>query len=115
MKLFIQRAKADMPFAKFVAEEQNRRGKPLSIYTLMILSVLNNERRSTVDRIVELTNLSGNKVRSAIEAMIELGLIEASGKGNNRTYILGEKFIGKTRKAFNMFVRRTLTVSDIRN
>lgn len=102
-----------MPFAKFVAEEQNRRGKPLSIYTLMILSVLNNERRSTVDR--ELTNLSGNKVRSAIEAMIELGLIEASGKGNNRTYILGKKFIGKTRKAFNMFVRRTLTVSDIRN
>ena len=115
VKLFIQRAKADMPFAKFVAEEQNRRGKPLSLYTLMILSVLNNERRSTVDRIVELTNLSGNKVRSAIEAMIELGLIEASGKGNNRTYILRKKFIGKTRKAFNMFVRRTLTVSDIRN
>ena len=113
MKLFIQRAKADMPFAKFVAEEQNRRGKPLSIYTLMILSVLNNERRSTVDRIVELTNLSGNKVSSAIEAMIELGLIEASGKGNNRTYILGKKIYRENKKG--MFVRRTLTVSDIRN
>ena len=79
----------------------------------MILSVLNNERRSTVDRIVELTNLSGNKVRSAIEAMIELGLKEASGKGNNRTYILRKKFIGKTRKAFNMFVRRTFTKQDV--
>ena len=80
VKLFIQRAKADLPFAKFVAEEQNRQGKPLSIYTLMILSVLNTERRCTVERIVELTNLSENKVRSAIEVMIESGLIEASGK-----------------------------------
>ena len=106
VKLFIQRAKADMPFAKFVAEEQNRRGKPLSIYTLMILSVLNNERRSTVDRIVELTNLSGNKVRSAIEAMIELGLIEASGKGNNRTYILGKKIYRENKKGIQ-YVRQT--------
>ena len=80
VKLFIQRAKADLPFAKFVAEEQNRQGKPLSIYKLMILSVLNTERRCTVERIVELTNLSENKVRSAIEVMIESGLIEASGK-----------------------------------
>ena len=40
-----------------------------------------------VERIVELTNLSENKVRSAIEGMIESGSIEASGKGKNRTYI----------------------------
>ena len=106
MRLFIQRAKADMPFAKFVAEEQNRRGKPLSIYTLMILSVLNNERRSTVDRIVELTNFRGNKVSSAIEAMIELGLIEASGKGNNRTYILGKKIYRENKKGIQ-YVRQT--------
>lgn len=53
IKLFIQRAKADLPFAKFVADEQNRQGRSLSIYTLMILSVLYNEKRSTIDRIVE--------------------------------------------------------------
>ena len=46
----------------------------------MILSVLNNERRCTVERIVELTNLGENKIRSAIEFMIESGLVEASGK-----------------------------------
>ena len=43
VKLFIQRAKADIPFAKFVAEEQNRQGKSISIYTLMILSVFKME------------------------------------------------------------------------
>ena len=42
VKLFIQRSKADLPFAKLVADEQNRQGKPLSIYTLMILSLLKN-------------------------------------------------------------------------
>ena len=106
VKLFIQRAKADLAFAKLVADEQNRQGKPLSIYTLMILSVLNYERRCTVDRIVEFTNLSENKVRSAIESMLELGLIEAAGKGKDRTYILGKKIYRENRKTIQ-YVRQT--------
>ena len=56
-----------------------------------ILSVLNTERRITMDRIIDVTNLSENKIRTAIELMIEEGLIEASGRGKNRTFILGAK------------------------
>lgn len=106
VKLFIQRAKADLPFAKFVADEQNRQGKSLSIYALMILSILNNERRSSVERIVELTNLSQNKIRSVIEGMIESGLIEAAGKGKNRTYILGKKIYRENKETIQ-YVRQT--------
>ena len=106
VKLFIQRAKADLPFAKFVADEQNRQGKSLSIYALMILSILNNERRSSVERIVELTNLSQNKIRSVIEGMIESGLIEATGKGKNRTYILGKKIYRENKETIQ-YVRQT--------
>lgn len=106
VKLFIQRAKADLAFAKLIADEQERQGKPLSIYTLMILSVLKYERRSTVYRIVELTNLSENKVRSAIESMLELGLIEAAGKGKKRTYILGKKIYRENKKTIQ-YVRQT--------
>ena len=95
-----------MPFAKFVADEQNRQGKPLSIYALMILSVLNNERRCTVERIVELTNLGESKIRSAIEFMIESGLIEVSGKGKNRTCILGKKIYRENKKTIQ-YVRQT--------
>ena len=73
---------------------------------LMILSVLNNERRCTVERIVELTNLGENKIRSAIEFMIESGLIEASGKGKNRTCILGKKIYRENKKAIQ-YVRQT--------
>lgn len=106
VKLFIQRAKADLPFAKFVADEQNRQGKPLSIYTLMILSVMNMERRVTVDRIVDITNLSENKVRSAVEKLIEQGLVEASGRGKGRSFILGAK-IYKENKETIQYVRQT--------
>ncbi len=106
IKLFIQRAKADIPFAKLIADEQTRQGKPLSIYTLMILSALKLERRSTVNRIVELTHLSENKVRSAIENMLEQGLLEASGKGKNRAYILGKKIYRESQKTIQ-YVRQT--------
>ncbi|MCD8018688.1 MAG: AAA family ATPase [Clostridiales bacterium] len=112
VKLFIQRAKADLPFTKFIVDEQNRQGKPLSIYALMILFVLNSERRCTVERIVEATNLSEKKVKSALEGMIEQGLIEISGKGKNRTYIL-EKKIYRNNKETIRCVRQT-DVNSIR-
>jgi len=106
VKLFIQRAKADLPFAKLVADEQNRQGKPLSIYTLMILSLLKNERRCNIDRMIEITNLSENKVRSAVENMIEMGLVEASGNGKNRSYFLGKKIYREINESIQ-YVRQT--------
>lgn len=106
VKLFIQRAKADITFAKFIADEQNRQGKSLSIYSLMILSALNGERRCSLERIVELTNLSERKIKSAIETMIESGLIEAYGKGKNRTYILGRKIYRKKKETIQ-YVHQT--------
>lgn len=106
VKLFIQRAKADLPFAKLVADEQTRQGKSLSIYTLMILSLLKNERRCNIDRIIEITNLSENKVRSAVEKMFEMGLVEASGNGKNRSYILGKNIYREINESIQ-YVRQT--------
>lgn len=106
VKLFIQRAKANLPFAKLINDEQKRQQKPLSIYTLMVLSLLNSERRCGLDRIIEVTNLSENKVRSAIENMIEIGLIEASGNGKNRSFILGKKVYQETNESIK-YVRQT--------
>lgn len=106
VKLFIQRAKADLSFAKLVADEQNRQGKPLSIYTLMILSLLNNERRCSLERIIEVTNLSENKVRAAVENMMEMGLIEATGSGKNRSFIMGKKIYREKNETIQ-YVRQT--------
>lgn len=91
VKLYIQRAKPDLSFAKMVADEQNRLGRTLSIYPLMILSALKNERRATVERLVEATNLTEARIRTSIENLVECGLIEAVGNGKARTYILSAK------------------------
>ena len=106
VKLFIQRAKANLPFAKLIADEQKRQQKTLSIYTLMILSLLNGERRCSLDRIIEVTNLSENKVRAAVENMIETGLLEASGNGKNRSFILGKKVYREANESIK-YVRQT--------
>ena len=106
VKLFIQRAKANLPFAKLIADEQRRQQKPLSIYTLMILSLLNGERRCGLERIIEVTNLSENKVRAAVENMIETGLLEASGNGKNRSFILGKNVYREKNESIK-YVRQT--------
>lgn len=106
VKLFIQRAKANLPFAKLIADEQKRQQKPLSIYTLMILSLLNGERRCSLDRIIEVTNLSENKVRAAVENMIETGLLEASGNGKNRSFIFGKQIYQEANESIK-YVRQT--------
>ena len=106
VKLFIQRAKANLPFAKLIADEQKRQQKTLSIYTLMILSLLNGERRCSLDRIIEVTNLSENKVRAAVENMIEIGLLEATGNGKNRSFILGKQIYQEANESIK-YVRQT--------
>ena len=106
VKLFIQRAKADDRFTKLIADEQNRRGKSLSIYALMILSLLKTERRVTLDRIVFMTNLGESRIRASIEAMIESGLVEAVGRGSTRSFMLSSK-VYRERNESIQYVRQT--------
>ena len=106
VKLYIQRAKPDLSFAKMVVDEQNRLGRTLSIYPLMILSALKNERRATVERLVEITNLTEARIRTSIENLVECGLIEAVGNGKTRTYILSAK-VYRESDATAEYVRQT--------
>lgn len=106
VRLFIQRAKADDTFTKFIADEQNRLGKPLSIYALMILSLLKNEKRLTIERIAEMTHLAEGKLLGAIENLIEDGLVEGAGSGNSRSYILSVKVYKENNRSIQ-YVRQT--------
>lgn len=106
VRLFIQRAKADDTFTKFIADEQNRLGKPLSIYALMILSLLKNEKRLTIERIAEMTHLAEGKLLGAIENLIEDGLVEGVGSGKSRSYILSVKVYKENNRSIQ-YVRQT--------
>ena len=106
VKLYIQRAKPDLEFTKMIADAQNRIGRTLSIYPLMILSALKYERRTSVERLAEITNLPEARIRTSIESLVECGLIEAVGNGKARAYILSAK-VYRERNGSAEYVRQT--------
>ena len=73
---------------------------------MMILSLLKNERRINLARIVSLTHLSEGKIRSSIENLIEDGLVEGSGNGKSRTYMLSGKVYKESNQSIQ-YVRQT--------
>lgn len=96
--LFIPRGKADLPFAKMIADEQNTKGRPLSISYLLILSKLKEERRMSLDRIAKETHLEINRTVVILEDMLEDGLVEEYGRGRNRSYMLSSRVYKKVGK-----------------
>ena len=88
VKVFIQRAKPDIPFIKMIYEAGNRNGKSLSINSLMILSLIKFEHKVDLHRIMEKINLSDSRAKAAIYKLIEEGLIEETGGAKNKNYIL---------------------------
>ena len=80
-----------MQFTKMIADEQNRRDRPLSINALMILSTIRNERRITVEQLSEVIHLNKIRTNATIKSLVEAGLIEAIGNGAHRSYILSAK------------------------
>lgn len=99
--LFIARGKADLAFAKMIADEQNLKGRPLSISYLLVLSILKDERRMSLERIVETTHLGMSRTIVILEDMLEDGLIEEYGKGKSRSYTLSRRIykqVGKEKE-----------------
>ena len=106
VKLFIPRANPDMQFTKMIADEQNKKGRLLSINALMILSLIRNERRITAEHLSEAVHLNKTRIISTIESLVESGLVEAIGNGKNRSYILSSK-VYKQNNESAKYVRQT--------
>ncbi|MCR4656979.1 MAG: putative DNA binding domain-containing protein [Lachnospiraceae bacterium] len=88
VKLFIQRAEPDLPFAKMISDEENRLGRSLPINSLLILSALQSQRRLSLHNIASMINLGEIRTRANVEKLVEAGLVEAVGNNRSRTYIL---------------------------
>ena len=91
VKLFIQRAEADLQFTKMISDEENRIGRSLPINSLLILSTLQSQRRLSLQNIASVINLNEIRVRASIEKLVEAGLVEATGSNKARTYLLSSK------------------------
>lgn len=88
--LFIPRMKADFNFHRLILSCRENHPELLTMSTLMILSLLQSERRLALPNLVELCHLSAVRVQRQIEILLKEGFIEAVGTGKNQEYILSE-------------------------
>ena len=84
----IRRAVPDESFIRKVPEEEKRRGDSLSVWALIILSLLKKHRRLTMPQLHEFSRLEERRAAGAVEDLVESGVVEASGSSISRPYIL---------------------------
>lgn len=91
VSLFIPKSLPDKAFVKMLANEQRRIGRSLPIHALLVLNSLKHFHRATVRDITDDINSDETKVKNIIESLTEAGLVEATGNGKGRSYILSSK------------------------
>jgi ATP-dependent DNA helicase RecG len=79
---------ADRGFLELVLDAEQRRGGPLPIDGLIILSLLRDERRVDRARIQRAIQRDEASARRAVEALVEAGFVEPHGVRKGRTYTL---------------------------
>lgn len=106
VSLFIARSSPDMGFIQMLSEEKNRTGSPLSLPEMLVLDALRRMRRVTQEDLEGEIDVRTSRLKRTLEVLIESGLVEASGVGKNRTYLLSSKVYRRRGKA-KEYVRQT--------
>lgn len=91
VSVYIARSAPDEPFMKMLNEETERTGKSLSLRSLLVLAALEHEHRLKASELSEQLHFTDAVTRSAIETLVEAGLVEAQGSSFSRAYILNSK------------------------
>lgn len=94
--LFMLKSDADTGFLEMILKHEERTGSAMPIDSLIILSRLRHERRLSMAALVADTQKSENATRTALEKLVEAGLIDAFGTGRGRSYTLSAKVYGHT-------------------
>lgn len=94
--LYLRRIVPDEAFVGMVAEEERRRGAPLSVWALIVLSLLREHRRLTLSQLCDFSHLAERQVVKTVENLVESGLVEGSGSGSARGYTLSSRVYKRT-------------------
>lgn len=106
VQLFIPKGLPDRAFVRMLSEEQQRIGRSLPIYSLLVLNSLKQFRRATVHELSMDIHTEENKIRVTLESLHEAGLVEAGGTGRGRYYFLSSK-VYQTGNNMLGYVRQT--------
>jgi len=87
----LPKADADTGFLEMILRHEEQTGTAMPIDSLIILSRMRQERRLTIGDLTADTQKSEQATRTALERLVEAGLVEAHGTGRGRTYTLSAK------------------------
>ena len=94
--LFTPRAPFDAAFTTMVFEEERQSGKPFTVFTLMVLSVVRDERKVTFGALRDETHIDQGRLHRVLGDLVERGLIESHGSGKATTYLLSARVYKET-------------------
>ena len=89
--LVLPKSDADTGFLEMILDHEERTGTAMPIDSLIILSRLRHERRLATTDLTADTQKSEQATRTALEKLVEAGLVEAHGTARGRTYTLSAK------------------------
>lgn len=81
-------AAADAAFRRLILEEEDRRGGPLPIHSLVVLAELRQSRRMSSRDLADRLGIDQAEARRNVEHLMEAGLVDAHGAKRGRTYTL---------------------------
>lgn len=84
-------AEADLDFLRLILEEEERRGGPLPIDSLVVLAELRESRRLSSQDAAERLGTDQQEVRRILERLTEAGLVDAHGAKRGRSYTLSSR------------------------
>lgn len=104
--VFVPRSAPDPIFVEMLAEERERSGKELSINGLLVLNMLKMEGECTFANLLDSLDINRSRLQTVLNQLQDSGLIESSGRGDTRVFMLGAKAYKREGKEIE-YVRRS--------
>lgn len=78
-------------FVEMLAEERERTGRELSISGLLVLNMLKTEGECTFANLLDSLDINRSRLQTVLKQLQDGGLVESSGRGDARAFMLGAK------------------------
>ncbi|QNI63515.1 RNA-binding domain-containing protein [Synechococcus sp. A15-44] len=82
---------ANLQLVTLWQDYQQRQGHPLALLSLLVLHLLHEQRKLTVEQLAEQLQRDPALVRRHVEQLLESGLVAAQGQGRGRAYTLSQR------------------------
>ena len=112
VKLFVTRAKPDLSFIRMITEEENHTGRMLPINSLLILSMLQKNGKTSLKELTDSIHISEARIKTNIEKLKENGLVTTSESRKCCYYSLNTKVYKKESRVYNHSKQSVISLKE---